>query len=268
MAYSRRGRRQRSQSRLFGILAAIALLLIVGGGVWWWLARDRSLAPDTDRPVATEPSPEIDPTRPGLGVDEELPELDASDEWVRSLVQRLSQHPRLAEWLATDELVRRFVLVVVDMAGNSNPAANVAHLRPAAAFQAGQADGRLVIAPESHRRYDMMAAAFAGLDTEGTMEAYRRLYPLLEEAFEELGIPDQSFHDMLRMALQNLSAARVPQEPVEVVGEEGIYVFRDAELEELRGLEKAMIRLGPANAGQVQAKADELLRELDARWER
>lgn len=267
MAYSRRGRRQSSQSRLFGTVAAIVLLLVVGGGVWWWLARDRPAAPE-DLPVATEPSPDTDPTRPGMGVDEERPDLDASDEWVRGLVQRLSQHPRLAEWLATDELIRRFVVVVVDMAGNSNPAANVAHMRPAAGFQARQEDGRFVIAPESHRRYDVMAAAFASLDTEGTMEAYRRLYPLMEEAYEELGIPDHSFHDMLRMALQNLRAAHVPDEPVELVGEEGIYVFRDAEMEQLRGLEKVMIRLGPANARQVQAKADELLRELDARWER
>jgi hypothetical protein len=267
LAYSRRGRRQRSQSQLFGIVAAIVLLLLVGGGVWWWLARDRSPSPG-ELPMATEPSPETDPTRPGMGLDEELPELDRSDEWVRGVVQRLSQHPRLAEWLATDELVRRFVLVVVDVAGNSNPAANMSHMRPAAGFQAQQEEGRLVIAPESHRRYDMMAAAFASLDTEGTMEAYRRLYPLMEEAYQELGIPDYSFHDMLRMALQNLRGAQLPDEPVEVVGEEGIYVFRDAELEELRGLEKAMIRLGPANARQVQAKADELLRELDARWER
>lgn len=241
-------------------VAVLVLVLVVGGGVWWWLGRDRGPEPSGDPPAVVQPAP--DPDAPATST-MDLPELEASDEFVRRTVAGLSAHPQLARWLATDDLVHRFVRVVVDLAGNSNPSANVEFLIPEQEFQARQESGRLVIAPETHRRFDLLAATFASLDTQGTVRLYRDLRPLIEEAYEELGIPDHTFDDLLEMALQNLIRARVPDGPVEIVDAEGIYVFRDLELEARRGAEKALIRFGPANARRVQEKAAELARALE-----
>ena len=41
-----------------------------------------------------------------------LPELDASDELVASLVQKLSENPRLASMLVGDDLVRSFAAAI------------------------------------------------------------------------------------------------------------------------------------------------------------
>ena len=53
-----------------------------------------------------------------------------------------------------------------------------------------------------------------------------------------------------------------PAGPIEVVDEEGWYVFADPALEDLRATEKHMIRLGPANATRVQAKLRELAQAI------
>jgi hypothetical protein len=246
------------------VLVALALLVVVAGVAWFLLRSGPDPETRAPAPVAEfpEPAPPDLPDVPPL----DLPELGASDALVRELVARLSAHPRLAAWLATDRLIERFVLVVVDLAGGFNPAANLPHMAPAEPFAVRESDGRLVIAPESHRRYDLLGAVVASLDTEGTVRLYLQLLPLIEEAFQELGIPDRTFSETLELALRNVLAVEVPAGPLEVVAGEGImYEFRDAGLEARRGAEKALIRMGPENARRIQDKAGELAEGLGIR---
>jgi len=58
----------------------------------------------------------------------DLPQLDDSDGWLRGLVGQLSAHPELAEWLVTDEMIRRFVAAVDNLAEGTSPRS---HLSPA-----------------------------------------------------------------------------------------------------------------------------------------
>lgn len=253
-------RRRRSSSPLPRILAAVAIILVLVGLGWLWYQSREDPEPPPTAPTVEEPTPEPaeEPDVPPL----ELPELSASDEFVRTLVARLSEHPQLAQWLANDELIHRFVMVVVDLAGGSNPAANVEFMVPDESFSVRESDGRLYIAPESHARFNLLAATFASLDTEGTVQLYRQLRPLIIESYEELGIPDYTFDEMLEMALRNLLAVEVPDEPVEVVAHEELYDFQDPELEARGGAEKALHRMGPENTRLIQAKLEELAREL------
>lgn len=254
-------RRRQSPSPLPQILLVVAIVLVAGGVGWYWYQSRGEPDPPPAAPAdpsEVAPDPEEDPDVPPL----ELPELSASDEFVRTVVARLSEHPQLAEWLTNDELIHRFVLVVVDLAGESNPAANVEFMVPSEPFSVRESDGRLYIAPETHARFNLLAATFASLDTDGTVQLYRQLRPLIVEAYEELGIPDYSFDQMLEMAIRNLLAVEVPDEPIEVVAHEELYDFQDPELEARGGAEKALYRMGPENTRLVQAKLRELAREL------
>ncbi len=266
MAHSRRERQRRVQNRLLATVIAVVAVAAIAGGLWWWLLRE----PPGERPLedsTQQPALEVEPRSPEDPEPSELPELEASDELIRRLVGRLSAQPELARWLGHEGLVRRFVLVVVDLAGRSNPAANVPLLRPDEEFQARPEPegGALTTAPASHRRYGSLVTVFESLDTEGTVETYRRLDPLIQEAYSELGISEPTFHEMLLVALRNLQEVELPEEPPEIVDADGIYVFRDPELEGARGADKALIRMGPENARRVQAKAAELEEELRRR---
>jgi hypothetical protein len=261
-------RRRQSPSPLPRVLAALAVVAVLIGIGWLWLGPDREDAPP---PASTEastppPAPESDPaeeTGPAQGPEElDLPELDASDEFIRRVVAGLSARPELAAWLTPDELVRRFVRVVVDLAGESNPAANISHVRPDEPFQVRTQDGRTYMSEGSFRRYDPLAATVASLDTEGTVQLYRQLLPLMEEAYRELGIPGPGFEELVEMSIANVLTLEPNEEPMELVGEDGIYVYADPELEAQRGLEKAFLRMGPENTRRIQSKVRELRDEL------
>lgn len=251
-------RRRGSQLPLGSVAAAVLLLILIGGAAWYWLR------PSDDAPPAEASAPGMPAgplPSPGTGA-VDLPPLDASDEFVRGLVARLSSHPQLARWLVTDDLIRRFVGVVVDLAGGSNPSAHLRFMAPEGAFTTERRDGGLVMAQASQRRYDLLAATFASLDAPGSAQLFGQLRPLIEEAYRELGIPGTSFDEVLAMAVGNLLAVQPRDEPLEVLGADGIYLFADPELESRRGAEKALLRMGPANTRRIQGKARELAREL------
>ncbi|TVP54430.1 MAG: DUF3014 domain-containing protein [Gemmatimonadales bacterium] len=255
-------RRHRSKPPIAAIVGGVIALLLVIGGVWYWMQRDPGVeevgpepgAPPPAAEMPEEPEPEPEPL--------DLPELSASDEFVRGMVGRLSQHPQLAAWLVTDNLVQRFVAVVVDLAGNSNPAANVRFMEPDQPFRSQEVGGVRRIDPDSYRRYDLLAATFASLDTRGTVRLYRQLRPLIDEAWEDLGIPDVTFDEALTMAIRNLLEAEVRDEPPRVEMVDGIYEFSDPALENRRGAEKALLRMGPENTRRIQAKLRDLAREM------
>jgi hypothetical protein len=253
------GRRRRSGGSgppKMGVLMTIGVVAVLAVIGWFWFrAQGPGEIPDeAPSPVAAPDTSPAVPDVPPL----DLPELSASDAFVRDQVARLSSHPRLAAWLVTDRLIERFVLLVVELAGGSNPSEHVRHMQPQEGFTVREVDGRLVIAPESFRRYDLLAATFASLDTPGTVQLYRQLRPLIDEAFQELGIPDRTFDETLELAIRNVLAAEVPTASPEVVPVEGVYEFRDPALEARRGGEKLLIRMGPQNARRIQEKLREL----------
>jgi hypothetical protein len=283
-------RRQRGLSGRPRAVALVAVLvLLAGGGVWYWLAsRDGSETTIRGGDLGEPPPARAAPADSAA----DLPPLDASDALVRDLVAGLSSRPRLAEWLATDRLVRRFVGAVVSVAAGTSPRDELAFLDPDGAFEvrgsradgdgaaaddepatgdsvagdgSGAAGRPAVIDPASYDRYDPVATTIASLDTEGTAEIYRRLRPLFREAYRELGFSEGSFDGTLARAVENLLAVPVPEEPVEVVpAAEGTdWVYRNPDLEGLSPAQKHLLRMGPENVHRVQAKLRELAGALD-----
>lgn len=193
----------------------------------------------------------------------EVPELDESDPVLRSLLARLSDHPEWARWLVPDDLVRRFVTAVVNVADGGSPASHLDFLEPSDSFRVRQAGERLVIHPASYARYDRLVDTFESLDTETAARLYGLLHPLFEQAHRELGLPDRDFDDSFARALGNLLAVDVPQAEIEVVPDRAVYEFQRPELRALTSAEKHLVRLGPSNARRVQAKIRELAAALD-----
>lgn len=230
----------------------LVIVGILGCSLFIYFQIVGGMAPEEPAP----PPPPIDrppvetPEEPAL----EVPELDASDELVRSLATTLSDHPRLAAWLAPDDLVRRFVASVANVADNENPRPHVGHLAPRGAFKVTEDYGQLVIDPASYRRYDPAVAVFTSLGTADGIRLYRQLEPLFEEAYRELGYPSSDFDRALVRAIDRLLATPVPDGPIVVKRRVKSYAFADPSLESLSPIQKQLLRLGPDNARQVQKK--------------
>ncbi len=257
---SRRHRKGRRVGPWLGLLALVALA--VAGGWLWRRSHPGSQAARTaaaDVPAAADTSaPSATPDQAGG----DLPPLDASDEAVRRLTAGLSSRPEWARWLVGDGLIRRFVVAVTEIADGRSPRSHLTFMAPGKPFQTSRSGGRTVPAPASYRRYDLAAATVASLDTQGTAALYRRLEPLLDDAFRELGTSEGSFHDTLGRAFQKLLAVPVPDTPPQVVQDEGVYVYSDPRLEALDPAQKELLRMGPDNARRVQAKLRELAEAL------
>jgi hypothetical protein len=253
MAWLRRKTGSPSSRSVYIALALVAAAAVAG--VLWFRGRGSEPEPQNLAGLnATGPAPETGPTVPPLA----LPELDASDEFIRSVVGSLSAHPQVARWLVTDELVRRFVLSVVEMAGGRSPRAHVQFLIPPEAPAVRGSGEGLTVDPAAYRRYDLLAETFASLDTDGTAVLYHQLHPLFVEAFGELGIPGGSFDEAMDLAVQNVLSAQGTTSSLAVRPNESVYEFVDPDLEARSPLEKHLIRMGPENAARVQAKLREI----------
>ena len=173
---------------------------------------------------------------------------------VRRLAGALSRHPGLAAWLATDELVRTFVVVVDNVAEGTNPAQHLPFLRPEGRFQVAGEPSSPRISAASFARYDDAAALVASLDAGGTARLYERLRPLLEDAYEELGQPGSAFEDTLwRAAVHLLNAPVIEGQPA-LVARGPLYLYADETLEYLSPPQRQLIGMGPDNQRRVQRK--------------
>lgn len=238
-----------------GALAVLVVLVAVLIVFYYWrpLPFPRS-APEQQR-GALDPGAQQVPTEFGP-----VPALDVSDEFVRALVKQLSSHPALVTWLASDQLVRACTVVIDKVAIGSSPAREMRAVGPTTPFQVMGTPGALRVDPKSYARYDTFANVIDSVDTEGAARAYRRLRPLFQQAFDELGYTSLTFDDRLALALGRLLDTPVPEGDVPVLATSVTFQYADPDLEALSPAQKHLLRMGPRNMRLVQHKIREFAR--------
>lgn len=243
---------------------AVALLVIVLAVVAYLLFSGGEAAPP---PVAAAPPPpaETEPSAEPPTATLELPPLNASDDWLRPIVAKLSASPDLARWLVTDDLVRRFTAAVDNVARGESPRPHLGFLAPDEEFAVIERGGAVYPDPSSYDRYDRVAAVVDSIDAAGAAELYRQLAPLLQQGYRELGYPNRDFDDVLDRAIRNLLATPLTaaEQPRLEPGVES-YSFRDPRLESLSPAQKQLLRMGPDNAAVVLDKLREIADQLRA----
>ena len=255
---------ERSEGPNWPLIWVAVLLVVAILGVYFGFFRGRQQAVQVEAPETPPPAVESPRPEPPVAAEEpiELPGLDASDAVVRELVSRLTEHPRLATWLATDELVRRFAVAVDNVAEGRSPRRHLPFLAPSDSFVAGDRSGLTVVDASSYRRYEDPARLFASLDAAAVAKLYRTLSPLLAEAYRDLGYPSRDFDATLARAIDELISTPIPQGEVALVPKVSSYEFADPSLEKLSPAQKHLVRMGPANARTIQRKLTEIRDEL------
>lgn len=249
---------------------ALWALIPIGLGLLWLSLRGDEPHPPAAESPGTAGGPAPAPARSDDAVDvrEEvkLPPLSESDSFFRDLVRKLSSHPFLALVLDADDLVRKLVVSVANVAEGASPAKQLLHIRPEERFTAIETAERIVLDPASYRRYDAPAELFASLDASAVAGLYRTLEPLLEEAHSELGLSDRKgFRDTLSRAIEVLLAVPVVEGPIRLRAVNVNYAFEDPALQKLSPAQKHLVRMGPENTRRVQRKLTEIAGALGLR---
>ncbi len=239
------------------IVIVLAALIIV---VYYFFIRDRAkeALPVQDvveeLPVQTpedKPAVEEAPAWPGVS-------LDDSDEIIRQQALSLSSHQLFAVWLKSKSLVRKFVAAVDNIANGQSPKPQVDFFTLEEPFRVTRRGGRFYADPRGYSRYNMVADISASLDARTCAVLYKQLRPLIQEAYRELGYPDEDFDLALHAAIVEL--LRVPVVKGEMLLERKVFSFAiaDPRLENMSEAQKHLLRMGPENVRKIQEKIREL----------
>lgn len=271
----------KENARLPEILIVAAVLAV--GGYLAWRHFQPEPSPPAEAPVATAPTPApaAPPAEPAIQHPVEppaaepapptpLPALADADPYVRDALTGLLGRERVLAALQLDGFVRR-VVATVDNLGRTHAPVTMWPVVPTPGrfVVSKSADGSELIAPDNTRRYAPFVALVESVDSAQAVALYRRLYPLFQQAYEELGFPQRYFNDRLVQVMDQLIATPVPAVPpavklVEVKGEVPStrpwvrYEYADPQLESLSAGQKILLRVGADNQRRLQAKLVDL----------
>jgi hypothetical protein len=99
-------------------------------------------------------------------------------------------------------------------------------------------------------------------DAKQVTAVYLHYYPLFQQAYEDLGYPDDYFNDRMVDVIDHLLATPTPTGPIKLTQPKVFYEYADPVLEALSAGQKLLLRMGPANATQIKAKLKELRAEI------
>jgi len=262
------------------IAIGLVLVLVVGGGAWWYWQRSQSAAEPAavaiEDEVATvgelpdaEPAPiehPIEPVAPSTTA-EAAPPADPDTAAQQALGEVFGA--TLADWLVTDQIARRLV-ATVDNLPRSTSIEKIRPLRPPAApfeVQREVIDSvggveRLTLSDANAARYAPLVELLARSDAAVAVAAYRRIYPQLQSAYEDLGYPGRYFNDRLVSVIDHLLATPEPQGPLLLEQPKVLYVYADPDLEARSPGQKLLLRMGVDNTRTVKKKLREFRAQI------
>jgi tetratricopeptide (TPR) repeat protein len=249
---------------LIAVAAAIALW-------FYWVVSQRD-----DRPAETAPADTVvpadaearkGPLHPlpephGPGADRPtlrpLPPLDQSDEYFKLEVVELFGEP-LATSLAESRVIERLVASVDNL-----PREHIAQrMRPITGVDGQfmveqlQTAGEYRLHPDNYERYVVLVTMLANADTSTVIDVYKRFFPLLQNAYVNLGYPDGYFNDRVVEVIDHLLETPDVADAPMLKRPHVLYEYADPDLEALSSGQKLLIRMGPEHRQAVKDKLRE-----------
>jgi len=266
------------------------LLVGLGGGAYLWWQHGQGVAPVPEpapvaaAPSVTEPTPPAKPLirhpiealQPSLPEPAGLPAVGDSGNLVKDALIDLLGRRAVLSFLTIDDFVRHLV-VTVDSLARGHAASRLWPVLPTPAriLVVEHRDGTY-LADGNADRYTPFVRFSTSVDTAKAAALYVRLYPLFQQAYEELGYPGKYFNDRLVEVIDQLletpeltgpvklTLTQV-QGPIPVTRPWVRYEFADPSLESRPAGQKILLRMGSANARLLKAKLAEFRERIAIR---
>ncbi|RIX83603.1 DUF3014 domain-containing protein [Acidovorax cavernicola] len=270
-----RPRREAPMGTIVGLVLVVLAAAFFG---WRWYQQQQALkAPEPvpvaaapndappEPPKAEEPKGPQNPVEALAPPDGALPALGNSDSRVLKALTDLLGGKAVATYLHSEGMVRRFVATVDNLPREQAPASKwPVQPAPQRFITEGPQQGVQTIAANNSARYNGLVLLAESVDPAKAAAVYARLYPLFQQAYEELGYPGRYFNDRFVAVIDHLLQAPEPAGPVqvrlvEVKGEIPSqrpwvrYEYVDPKLESLSAGQKILVRMGPENERRMKA---------------
>ena len=246
------------------LLIGIAGAILLGAVAWFLRDREEPLVEQAPPVEAVPQEPAIKHPVPTAPVAEQapLPPLAESDAPVQEALGGVVDQDFVARRIVPEGLVRRFV-ATVDALPRKKVATQVRPLRAVEGkFTVSGSEDQLMLSDENYARYEPLVRAVDAADPAKLAAVYLRFYPLMQESYEGLGYPDRYFNDRMVEVIDHLLATPEVKGPVRLTQPHVFYEYADPQLENLSAGQKALIRMGPANAGVLKKKLRAMRREI------
>lgn len=275
---------ERSSNPMAAKLGVVAVAVLAIAGIAYFMMKDEPSNKLRDLPATVPPvvveAPKVaekpaysEPMRPDRP--EPLPALNQSDVAVVAALQGLNIDG-LLQMVIPEEILRKFVRAVDaveegKLINEYRPVVSPKGALLVDSYRATVAGSELGTTAEveqfrmsakNYKRYDTYAAMMQLLDSDAAVATYNRFYPLLSEAYKEMGLNKGNFHSVLIRAIDNIIAAPEISGDLNLVRPKVYFEFADPALEKLPAAHKLMLRMGPENASRVKASLKSLRSKL------
>ena len=247
-----------SEARNKAIAGGVAALTAAIGGYYWFSRPAEEPAPPPPPPAAAVEEPEHHPVPDATEPKMALPELAESDPTLIEAFTGLVSAKGIEQFLVPQDIVRHLV-VSIDNLPRKKVAERLKPIKPIAGqFVVAGADDARVLSEDNYARYQPFVQMVGGADMNKVAGVYFKLYPLFQEAYVDLGYPSGYFNDRLVQVIDHLLATPDAAGPIKLTQPGVMYEFADPKLENLSAGQKALIRVGKANAAVLKTKLREL----------
>ena len=277
------------------LIAGGLIIATIGGVVGWQFFREKppampeqsqtqvEPAPVVEEPDAIEPEEEaisevdievpeqVPPPQVEIEVveAEPLPTLDESDLWLQEKLPTMTWRKELLKLVIDDDMIRRFVVFTDNFAQGVLAYEHSPFVRPATAFSAKETktfDDKHQQVWEwdenSVRRFSLYVDLLRSMESERLVDWYIELKPLINEAYSELGYPDDDFTHTLQDAITRVLDMEIPKESMEVIRPSVMFRYKDPQIEAMDDADKLLLRLGKENLLVIKSVLLELNEKL------
>lgn len=235
------------------------------------VSKETLVLPEVEEaPVIRYPVPEpyitydeefIEPESEGEAepIEKPLPELHKSDNAFKFAIESLLNPKQAKKIFYFRGLVHRFVVTVNSLTEKKLPTKYRLTRPPPAYFRVDVDElGNIYLNPKNYLRYTRYIQVLDALDMEQFVELYVRYYPLIQEAYDELGYQNRYFNDRFIDVIDHLLDTPMIEGKIRLLQPSVYYTFADPELQALSYGQRMLLRIGPDNAAFAKTKLKEL----------
>ncbi len=264
-------------------IGVVVLVAAVAASYFWWRSASAPAptVPTQEVAAAPQPAPAPSAAEPAVrypigaptGASAAQAEAAASatepSVSFKTALDALLGPAAVLQWLQLDDFARRLV-ATVDNLPREHAAAQLWPVNPTPGrFSPSATPQGAVIGITNHARYAAFVDWIERVDSRRAVAVYRRLYPLFQSAYEELGFPGRHFNDRLVDVIDHLLATPEPTAPLavhllEVKGNVPSlrpwvrFEFSDPALQARSAGQKLLLRIGIAHQQRLKAKLAEV----------